>query len=242
MKNLIIVTCILCMLSCTNQNVNTTVLTTSSNRINKIEKVEKTTTEFKRVKGIDVSHFNGDIDWETIKSQDITFAYAKATEGLDYKDSKFDQNWTNMKESSIIRGAYHFYVAKDDPVKQAEFFIKVVGELEGNDMPIMLDLEGQNIGGLSIEIYQKNVQKWLDLVEDHFKVQPIIYTNKPFGDKYLNKTKFSNYKLWIAEYCEHAPLIPIAWKEKGWYIWQCTAHDTFKGLSGNVDEDVLKIK
>jgi len=78
------------------------------------------------VRGIDVSHHQGKIDWQAVKKQDIQFAYIKSTEGVDYQDPMFKTNWLEAHKAGIIRGAYHFFNFCSSPVKQAENFIRVV--------------------------------------------------------------------------------------------------------------------
>lgn len=192
------------------------------------------------LRGIDVSHFNGDIDWAAVKASGISFSYAKATEGTGFNDPKFKENWANLKAAGVKRGAYHFYDPSARPRQQADFFIKAVGSIEQGDMPPMLDLEGANIGGLSERKYQEDIMVWLDLVEKHFKVQPIIYTDAPFANQHLDNTEFAKYKLWIAEYTNaDEPLLPDTWKSQGWHVWQHTARGDIKGIEGYVDEDLI---
>jgi len=193
------------------------------------------------ISGIDVSHFNGDVDWSKVAGDDVKFAYAKATEGLTFVDPKFSENWKNISAANIKAGAYHFYVPTDDPVKQANFFIEKVGEIKSTDMPPMLDIEDTKMGTVSVEQFQKDVLTWMNTVEKHYGVQPILYTNTPFADKYLDNSEFAKYKLWIAEYTDAPqPRIPEVWSEKGWYIWQYTAHDKLNGVDGIVDADRMK--
>ncbi|WP_288340811.1 GH25 family lysozyme [uncultured Roseivirga sp.] len=192
------------------------------------------------LRGIDVSHFNGDVNWPEVKASGISFSYAKATEGPGFNDPRFKENWANMKAAGVTRGAYHFYDPAAKPQLQADFFIKAVGSLEAGDMPPMLDLEGANIGGLSESQYQQNIMTWLAIVQEHFEVQPIIYTDAPFANAHLNNPEFAKYKLWIAEYTDaDEPHLPNTWKSQGWYIWQHTARGDIKGIEGYVDEDLI---
>ena len=190
------------------------------------------------LRGIDVSHHNGDIDWEAVKSEEIVFAYAKATQGTGFIDPKFQVNWAGMKKVGIARGAYHFYVANADPAEQAGLFISQLGEITKEDLPPMLDLEGNDIGGLSKRKYQSNVKKWLELVEQHYGRKPVIYTDHSFGNRYLTDKVFAEYQLWIAAYGPK-PHVPRAWKTKGWIIWQHTPREKMAGINGMTDGDVL---
>lgn len=191
------------------------------------------------LKGIDVSHFNGDVNWKEVHAKGYTYAYAKATQGKEFVDPHFNLNWKGINESGMKRGAYHFYVASDDADAQSDIFLKTVGEWDANkDIPPVLDLEGTSIDGVELATYQKNVLSWLKAVEAKLGVQPIIYTNHPFGNSYLNTPEFGKYKLWIADY-NPAPAIPDAWKSTGWYMWQHESRGDVTGVNGNVDEDLL---
>lgn len=194
------------------------------------------------LRGIDVSHYNGNVDWEEVASKGNHFAYAKCTEGTRFVDPKFAKNWSGMKEARIARGAYHFYSASEDPRKQADIFTSTVGEITMNDLPPMLDLEGiqTGTGGLSKDVYMNNVLLWLELIEDHYKRIPVIYTNNPFANAYLTRSEFAKYPLWIAEYGPIAR-VPRTWKSEGekWLIWQHTSREKMTGINGTVDGDLL---
>ena len=189
--------------------------------------------------GIDVSHFNGRINWRRVKRAGISFAYAKATQGTGFKDPYFHFNWIHTKREGIHRGAYHFYDPKAHPKAQAENFCRMVEELEKDDLVPMLDLEGDNIGGLSVRNYQKNVLFWLDFVEKKFGKKPIIYTNHPFANQYLDNDEFANYHLWIAEYDAYAPKTPETWLRSGPLIWQYSPSGKVDGIRGRVDQDAM---
>lgn len=191
--------------------------------------------------GIDVSHFNGTIDWIGIAARkESNFTYAKATQGQGFKDPKFDENWTGLAETDIRRGAYHFFVPTDDPKEQAAFFIETVGALKASDLPPMIDIEDTDMGKLTNAEFQANVLVWLKIVEAHYGVKPIVYTYTPYANRYLTHPQFADYKLWVAEYTDAPqPHIPIAWKDKGWYMWQYTSQDEINAISGYVDCDRL---
>lgn len=209
-----------------------------------VQKKEETHAEpeiHEPILGIDVSHFQGRIDWVDIKTDKISFAYAKATQGEYYKDPDFKTNWTQAKKAKLHTGAYHFYVAGDDPIKQAENFISTVQEINKGEMPPVLDLEqGGMKTGIHTATYQKNVMLWLNKVEKELGIQPIIYTNYPFGNSYLNSPEFNKYDLWIAEYEVKQPRVPTTWANKGWLIWQRAEKGKVSGTNGNVDHDLFK--
>lgn len=191
--------------------------------------------------GIDVSHFQHEVNWDEIKQAGISYAYSKATQGMTLVDPKYSHNREGTIQAGLYHGAYHFYVAGDDPDRQADLFIQTVSKLEDHAMPPVLDLEqGGMKPGINKEQYQQHVFTWLKKVEQAFGVRPVIYTNHPFGNEYLDHAGFSEYDLWIAEYGVPEPHIPDAWKNTGWVMWQRTEREKVEGAIGDVDHDVLK--
>ncbi|MCS6237697.1 hypothetical protein G3495_21710 [Shewanella baltica] len=91
--------------------------------------------------GIDVSHYQRNVNWNQVAEAGVVFAFAKATGGNDFVDPHFAQNWYGMREVKLYRGAYHFFLADDDPIEQAKSFTNTLGELRSNDRPPMLDAE-----------------------------------------------------------------------------------------------------
>lgn len=205
----------------------------------KTEKLTHSSKDVVSVLGVDVSHFQGDVDWSSIKKDGVLFAYAKATQGSRFIDPKYMSNWKEMKENKVYKGAYHFFEYDDDVTKQVNHFLKTV-KYSKLDLPPVLDLEGGGVNGkVNIESYQKSVLEWLNQVEKILGVKPIIYTNVTFGNTYLNKPEFSNYDLWLAEYTKEKPELPEAWLSKGWLIWQRSEFGKLNGINGNVDHDLF---
>ncbi len=180
-------------------------------------------------KGLDVSWHSGSVDWGQVEDQGHTFAFVKATEGVDLKDPMFDAHWAEMKKEGLIRGAYHFYVAKDSPVDQAKFFIRNV-RLEPGDFAPVLDIEVMD--EKPPENFADQVKIWLDLVEKHYGVKPILYTTPNFGDAYF-EGKLGEYPLWIAEYEVDAPRLPDGWSH--WHIWQFRENAPIEGVEKGAD-------
>lgn len=180
-------------------------------------------------KGIDVSHFSGAVDWAQVHAAGFTFAYVKATEGVDGKDPLFDDHWRDLGGVGIQRGAYHFYVTEDDPEEQARFFIETA-KLEPGDLVPVVDIE--LIGHGTQPGLADRFLRWLEIVEDHFGVKPIIYTTPNFWDQHLTDT-FGDYPLWIAEYGVEAPRIPKGWTT--WWLWQWQGDATVPGVEKTAD-------
>lgn len=197
--------------------------------------------------GIDVSNNNGDlINWQAVKNSDVTFAFAKATEGITYVDSCFAKNWQQMKAAGLVRGAYHFFRPLRDANEQAQNFLKAVGKLEVRDLPPVLDLEHYPVEvekqwqQINLNERIKRVQQWLDVVERATGRKTLIYTSSGFWKSYMGDTQvFTNYPLWIANYTDKSqPLVPANnWGGNGWMFWQYTETGSVAGVKGNVDRN-----
>ena len=192
------------------------------------------------IQGIDVSHFQGAINWEEIKENGISYVYIKATEGNIFKDPKFDTNRSSAKKHGIYRGAYHFYETGINPIAQAQIFVSVVKILETGDLPPVLDLEQGGIKTtVTKEQYQQNTLQWLHYVEKKLGVTPIIYCSTNFANEYLDTPKLAHYRLWLAEYTQKTLYLPYTWKKTGWTFWQRTDLKKLKGVNGDVDYDLF---
>ena len=184
------------------------------------------------VHGIDVSHYQSRIDWDTIVSQDVSFAFVKATEGEELCDSLFCNNWTDIKRVGIKRGAYHFFRPTISVYRQAQNFINNVS-LEEGDLPPVLDVEVAD--GVSDQEVRENIKTWLEIVESHYQVRPIIYTNLKFFNRYINH-HFDGYPFWIARYNTEKPELENGQK---WHFWQYGNRGLLKGIDGFVDFNVF---
>ena len=184
-----------------------------------------------RLTGIDVSHFQGRVDWPAVKAAGCAFAFAKATEGAGEIDPFFAANWAGMKAAGLLRGAYHFYRAQQDGAQQAAHFLSAV-EFEAGDLPPVLDIEVND--GVTGPALVGGVQTWLDAVEPAAGVTPIIYTNTPFWDAHFND-QFSRYPLWIAHYGPAPQPLPTGWTV--WTFWQYSQSLHIAGVGGPADHD-----
>ena len=187
------------------------------------------------IRGIDVSHHQGDIDWDELRhaeigSEPISFIFIKATEGKSIIDENFKTNFSQAKENGLIRGAYHYYHPEVTAEEQVEHFINNVN-LRGGDLPPVLDVEDK--GALTTEELQNGVKTWLIKAETHYKVKPILYTNYKFKKTYLDTQEFREYPYWIAHYYVDTLAYKGAWK-----FWQHTDRGRVDGIKGYVDIDV----
>lgn len=183
------------------------------------------------VSGIDVSYYQGTIDWQSVKEAGTGFAFARATYGTTKVDPKFSVNWQVMRNAGVMRGAYHFFVAVEDALEQANFFINTVGSLSSGDLPPVLDVEaGSGTSGSLVN----DVQTWLSAVEQKLGVTPMIYTAPSYWNEYMT-SGFGKYPLWVAEYGVTTPKSVKGWGE--WTFWQHSQSGTVAGIEGTVDLD-----
>jgi lysozyme len=190
------------------------------------------------VHGIDVSHHNARINWDEVKRAraeevGVDFVFIKATEGATHIDREFERNWKEAQRVKMKRGAYHFYNPRVYSHLQAANFIRKV-KLEKGDMPPVLDLEIE--GRKPVDIIVKGVANWLDIVEKHYGVKPIIYTNEHFYKKYI-AGNFDDYPLWLAGY-SRKHLNDLA-ENSLVLFWQHSEKGRVKGIRGFVDFNVF---
>ena len=189
------------------------------------------------IHGIDISHHQGEINWETLKRKGqiddspIQFIFVKATEGASKIDEQFRDNFHNAREYGFTRGVYHFYSTMSAARAQADFFISQV-HLEPGDLPPVLDVEKKSKKQTDEE-FQNSVLEWLEIVEKHYKVKPILYTYHKFKMRYLNDPRFDQYPYWIAHY--HVEKVGY---EGAWKFWQHTDKGKISGIEGNVDLNI----
>ena len=188
-----------------------------------------------QVHGIDISHYQGDVNWNRLEQTrqgqfPINFIFMKATEGGDYADDKFVANFDSAKVHGFIRGAYHFYNPQTDANKQADFFINTV-KLEPGDLPPVLDIEKK---GRNVEKLQQGLKIWLQKVEEHYGVKPIIYASYKFKTRYLNDSIFDTYPYWIAHY-----YVDSVRYQGDWKFWQHTDVGTLPGIEEKVDLNIF---
>lgn len=187
------------------------------------------------IRGIDISHHQGDIDWEklskaSIGKEGVSFVFIKATEGRSYMDENFNDNFFEARENGMIRGAYHYFKPAVPAREQAAYFLKQV-HLEPGDLPPVLDIEEK--GDLNAVQLQKAAKAWLDMVEEKYGVPPILYTNYKFKEAYLNTENFQRFPYWIAHYYVHNLVYKGAWK-----FWQHTDCGKLDGIKGQVDLNI----
>ncbi len=184
--------------------------------------------------GIDVSYYQGSIDWAAVAGDGIDFAIARVNHG-DFMDPEFAANWQGARDHGLVRGAYQYFDPGGDPVAQANTFIDEVGRLGPGDLPGVIDVESTD--GLSPAEIEANVATWLALVEEATGRQPFIYTGSYFWNDNVVTDAFNDHPLWIAHYTTGCPNVPDAWMR--WAMWQYTSTGSVAGIAGNVDRNAF---
>ncbi len=183
-------------------------------------------------RGIDVSHFQGTVDWQAVRQAGVEFAFVKATDGLTWVDPQWATNWPAMSAAGVLRGAYHFFEPGDDAAEQADFFLQTVQPAAG-DLPPALDVE--TVGGSSAALWE-GVETWLQIVASAVGAPPFLYLSPDFAADNQAPASLAAYPLWVAEYGVSAPSLPAGWSD--WLIWQSSETGSVAGVTGSVDLDV----
>lgn len=184
------------------------------------------------VRGIDVSYYQGVIDWTRVKDGGVEFAFIRVSDGATFRDPKFVSNWTESQSAGVIRGAYQFFRPAQDIDEQAQIMIDSLTQFSPGDLPPVLDVEAT--GDLPPETIAANATAWVEKVHRATGTSPIIYTGKYFWrDEVGSPTEFSPNPLWIAQYTRLCPALPMPWTT--WSFWQQTDKSDVAGIAGPVD-------
>jgi lysozyme len=191
------------------------------------------------IKGIDVSSYQGVINFTDVANSGVVFAICRASHGIT-NDTTFSANWSGFKAAKVIRGAYHYFIPTDDVQAQIDGFVKAVGPLQPGDLPPALDLEDPAAWASIAQADRLPlVLTWLQGVQAALGIQPVIYCDLNFIAQVFggNATALGAYGLWIAHYSstDATPAIPSTWA--AWLIWQWSDTTSVPGITGNVDGD-----
>ena len=186
------------------------------------------------VPGIDVSVYQGAINWTAVKASGQEFAIARIGDGTG-GDSYFAANWSGIKAAGLLRGAYQFFEPGLDATQQANIVIAKVGHLGAGDFPVMLDVEAT--GGQSAATITAKIHTWLNAVTEGTGKTPFIYSGAYFWDASVKSADFAALPLNVAWYGTNCPGTPNAWSH--WTFHQYSSSGRVSGVSGNVDMDVF---
>ncbi len=175
------------------------------------------------VDGLDVSHWQGTINWNQVANAGYVFTFAKGTEGVGWTDVKFFYNMDAGNDAGVMMGVYHF--ARPDlgnsAAAEANYFLSVAGDyLESGYLRPVLDLEvGTSLGKTALSAW---VVEWMETVENRTGISPLLYANPNYVNYYLNES-VTEYDLWIAHWtCEPEPSFyyPNTGSWHDWAFWQ----------------------
>ena len=190
------------------------------------------------VHGVDVSRWQGEIDWPKLRTQGANFAYIKATDGGDHLDPMFKTNWRRAKEAGIKRGAYHFFYWCRTAAEQADWFIRNVPR-DPEALPPVIDVEWNGESRCKQNISRQRVlekmQVFMDKVERHYGQRPIIYTAPDFYKDNLTN-EFREYPFWLRAVAQHPSKV---YPGRKWLFWQYSGSGLSQGVDGKIDLNVF---
>jgi lysozyme len=191
------------------------------------------------VQGIDVSNWQGDIDWARVRAAGTRFAFIKATEGGDYLDPKFKQNWEGARRAGVPRGAYHMGYWCRPAHEQALWFILNVPD-DRDALPPVLDLEWNGHSKtcpkrVPVSVAREKIAVMLDVMEAYTGKRPIIYTDITFHHEVL-EGYLSGYNFWLRSVAAEPQ---ETYRARPWLFWQFTTTGYVPGIEGSVDRNAF---
>jgi lysozyme len=192
------------------------------------------------IHGVDVSKYQGEIDWNAARSAGVSFAWIKATEGGDHADEFFRRNWQEAKEAGIPRGAYHFAYWCRPAQEQADWFNANVPE-DDSALPPVLDVEWNPTSRtcpqkVSRDVAIGQMRIMLTAMEQKFHKRPVIYSTVDFYRDVLSGGAFQDYPIWVRS-VKHYPTVKYG--DRHWTFWQYTAEGQVPGIKGGVDRNTF---
>jgi lysozyme len=177
------------------------------------------------VPGLDVSTYQGTVDWPTVAADGWRFAIARI--GHYDIDDQFAANWPGIKAAGMVRGGYWYFEPEDDPLAQAQIVVDAIGPLGPGDLPVTCDVESEDYPDPAS--YAVALATWMDAVEEGTGKRPMIYTRASYWDPYVNSGAFSDSALWVAHYTTtQCPNVPQDWQD--WTFWQWTDSGQVPGM------------
>ncbi len=192
------------------------------------------------IHGIDVSKYQGDIDWRAVRASGVQFAYIKATEGGDRVDSKFRQNWEGSKAAGVQRGAYHFAYWCRTPQEEMANFVNTVPP-EADALPPVLDVEATPTSRTCRKVLQRGetiarMREMLQTMERVYHKRPVIYSTVDFYQAILHPSELEDYPIWIRS-TKYSP--PVKYGSRNWHLWQYQSDARVPGIQGYVDRNAF---
>ncbi|THF53891.1 glycoside hydrolase family 25 protein [Allorhizobium terrae] len=192
-----------------------------------------------QVHGIDVSKWNGDINWAQVKQSGVSFVFIKATEGKDVVDPRFAEYWQEARAAGMPHAPYHFYYFCSTADDQANWFIANVPR-DSMALPPVIDVEWNHTSKTcttrpSPEVVRAQMKRFMDRLEAYYGKRPIIYTSVDFHRDNLEGA-FKDYYFWVRSVAKHPSEI---YPDRKWAFWQYTSTGVIPGIKGNTDINVF---
>ena len=192
------------------------------------------------IHGIDVSKFQGDIDWNAVANSGVKFAWIKATEGGNYADARFQANWEGAKAAGIPHGAYHFVYWCRPPLEEIKNF-EQNAPVEDDALPPVLDVEATPTSQtchrhLTQDGAIADMQVMLQEMERHYGKRPIIYATVDFYEAILSDGALTDYPIWVRSTKYHPA---VRYGSRAWHFWQYQSDARVPGIGGKVDKDAF---
>ena len=181
------------------------------------------------VRGVDVSSYQGEVDWDTLSEQNISFAYIKATEGSSYIDNRFEYNWKNASDCNLRIGAYHFFSFESSSETQAKHFINTVTVVD-DMLPPAIDVEYygrfHTDGDIVVPDIVKELRSMVDILTETYGMKPIIYVSEETYETIV-QGNFDDCELWYRSVYSSIP------QNIDWTFWQYSNRHHLKGYTGS---------
>lgn len=191
------------------------------------------------IQGLDVSHHQGPIDWPRVASHErFRFVWIKATEGGDFRDARFAENWAGARDAGLVVGAYHFFTLCKPGSEQAQNLLGVLPTQRSRTLPLALDLElGGNCSARpSRDAVRAEVDAFLSAVKGATGRPPVIYTTHDFHAAYLEGDYPSHHPLWLRDVFFR----PDGLDDTPWTVWQYLSRGHVDGIEGFVDQNAFR--
>ncbi|WP_205411115.1 glycoside hydrolase family 25 protein [Massiliimalia massiliensis] len=191
------------------------------------------------IHGVDVSSYQGEIDWGVLAEEGISFAYIKATEGSGFTDQRFAENWKQASETGLKIGAYHFFSYDSSGKTQAENFIRTVPKLPGM-LPPVIDVEfygDKEQNPPEREDVDKLLKELVGELEAYYGMKPVLYATEKSYRMYL-KGDYQECPIWIRDIWKR----PVLHDREHWTFWQYSSRERLRGYQGKeeyIDKNVF---
>jgi lysozyme len=180
------------------------------------------------VEGIDVSKWDGTINWSQVKQSGRAFAFIRVSDGLNSPDATFATNWSGAKAAGIYRGAYQYFEADQNATSQANMVLSALGKDLG-ELPVVVDVEVTD--GESASTIRSAINTWSSVIQKGTGRAPIVYVSPGFWPSVGGSSESDG--LWVANWSVSCPSLPSAWTS--WQFWQYSDTVSVPGISGQVD-------